>query len=220
MTPLANTRIKICGITRPEDARLAVDGGADAIGLVFYGPSPRCVSVAQAAEIAAAVAPLVTVVGLFVNESREEILRILQQVPIGMLQFHGDETGDFCRQFDRPWMKALRVKPDTDLPAACADYHGASAILLDAWQDGVPGGTGKTFDWQLVRDTLPLPMVLAGGLTAENVGQAIAQLSPAAVDVSGGVEAAPGRKDATRIEQFIAAVHAADTQANGADNDQ
>ena len=217
---MANTRIKICGITRPEDARLAADSGADAIGLVFYEPSPRCVSVAQAAEIAAAVPPLVSVVGLFVDESSAAVERILEQVPLGMLQFHGDESGDFCRQFKRPWMKALRVRPDMDLVAACTDYRGASAVLLDAWQDGVPGGTGKTFDWRLVRESLPLPMVLAGGLNAGNVAQAMAQLRPAAVDISGGVEQSPGCKDAGKISQFIAAVRAADTQLNGAHDDQ
>lgn len=217
---MANTRIKICGITRPEDARLAADSGADAVGLVFYGPSPRFVSVSQAAEIAAAVTPLVTVVGLFVNESASGVERILQQVPLGMLQFHGDESGEFCRQFNRPWMKAVRVRPDMDLVAACTDFPGASAVLLDAWQEGVPGGTGKTFDWGLVRDQLPLPTVLAGGLTAGNVGQAIARLRPAAVDVSGGVEQSPGCKDAGKINEFIAAVRAADTQLNGAQDDQ
>jgi phosphoribosylanthranilate isomerase len=217
---LANTRVKICGITRPEDARLAADSGADAIGLVFYGASPRNVSVAQALEVVAAVTPLVTVVGLFVNESAALIERILQQVPLGMLQFHGDESGEFCRQFNRPWMKALRVRPDMDLVAACTDYDGASAVLLDAWQEGVPGGTGKTFDWSLVHETLPLPLVLAGGLNAGNVARAMAQLRPAAVDVSGGVESSPGRKDAGKISQFIAAVRAADTQLSGAQDDQ
>ena len=217
---MTKTRIKICGITSAEDARQAADSGADAIGLVFYGPSPRNVTVQQAAEVAAAVAPLVTVVGLFVDESAARIERILHKVPLGMLQFHGDESGDFCRQFNRPWMKALRVRPEMDLVVACTDYHGASAILLDAWQDGVPGGTGKTFDWRLVRHALPLPVVLAGGLNPGNVAQAIAQLRPAAVDVSGGVEQAPGRKDAEKIRQFVAAVRAADTQLNGAKDDQ
>lgn len=211
-SPLAYTRIKICGITRPEDARLVVASGADAIGLVFYSPSPRNVSLEQAALIAAEVPPFVTLVGLFVNESATVIERVLHSVPLDVLQFHGDETAKFCQQFGRPWLKALRMRDDTDLPSACRDYAGARGILLDSWQEGVPGGTGKTFDWQLAGAALPLPMVLAGGLDAGNVTAAIAQLQPAAVDVSSGVEQRPGIKDADKIKQFVAAVRAADRQ--------
>lgn len=216
---MTQTRIKICGITRTEDARLAVASGADAIGLVFYAKSPRAVTADQAARIVAQIPPFVTVVALFVNELAGEITRILNTVRPDLLQFHGDESADFCQQFERPWIKALRVRPDIDVGAACQQYRQARGVLLDSWQEGVPGGTGKTFDWQLARGTLPLPIVLAGGLRADNVGDAITGLRPAAVDVSGGVEQSPGIKDAVKIEQFIAAVRAADQQLDGLDND-
>jgi phosphoribosylanthranilate isomerase len=212
---VTQTRIKICGITSVEDAQLAVASGADAIGLVFYAPSPRAVSVEQAAIIADSVPPFVTVVALFVDELVEEINRILASVAINLIQFHGEETPEFCRQFSRPWVKALRVKPGMDIAAACNGYAGASGVLLDSWQEGVPGGTGKTFDWHLAPGGLPLPMVLAGGLNDENVGAAIAQLRPDAVDVSGGVEQSPGVKDAGKISNFIAAVRAADDELDG-----
>ena len=208
---MSRTRIKICGITTPEDARIAVEHGADAIGLVFYPKSPRAVTIEQAQDIAAAVPPFVTVVALFVDESASAIRAVLEQVSIGLLQFHGDEDAEFCRQFDRPWIKALRVRPETDITGSCREFGGASGLLLDAWQDGVPGGTRKTFDWALADGDYPMPVVLAGGLHADNVGEAIASLKPFAVDVSGGVEAEPGRKDQQRIKEFIAAVKAADS---------
>ena len=213
------TRIKICGITSAEDARVAVDCGADAIGLVFYPPSPRAVTASQAAEIVAAVPPFVTVVALFVDEPAESIRRILDSVPVGLLQFHGEEPATFCEQFQRPWMKALRVQADMDLVAHCRQYREARAVLLDSWQEGVPGGTGRTFDWDLARGELPLPVVLAGGLDAGNVGEAITRLRPAAVDVSGGVEESPGHKDGRKIKRFVAAVRAADALVNGAGDD-
>lgn len=213
------TRIKICGITSAEDARVAVDCGADAIGLVFYPPSPRAVTAVQAADIVAAVPPFVTVVALFVDEPAERIRRILESVPVDLLQFHGEEPAAFCKQFQRPWMKALRVRADMDLVAHCRQYHTARAVLLDSWQEGVPGGTGRTFDWDLARGELPLPVVLAGGLDAGNVGEAVTRLRPAAVDVSGGVEQSPGRKDGRKIKRFVAAVRAADALMNGAGDD-
>ena len=191
---------------------MAVKCGADAIGLVFYRKSSRAVSVEQAAAIAKVMPPFVSIVALFVNESAREIQRVLHCVPVGIIQFHGDETADFCEQFNRPYLKALRVRPQLDLAAQCEDYAAASGILLDAWQDGVPGGTGKSFDWQLARRKLSLPVILAGGLTSENVGEAIALLHPWAVDVSGGVEHAPGVKDDTKLAEFIAAVTAADNK--------
>jgi phosphoribosylanthranilate isomerase len=212
---VAHTRIKICGITRPEDARAAVAAGADAIGLVFYPPSPRAVTVAQGAEIIAAVPAFVTVVALFVDEPAEQILRILNELPIDLVQFHGEETPEFCRQFARPWIKALRVREDTDIPAACERYKEGRGILLDAWQEGVPGGTGKCFDWRLASHVLPRPVVLAGGLNEDNVAEAVAAVRPAAVDVSGGVESSPGIKDAGKISRFIAAVRAADQNVDG-----
>lgn len=207
---LTHTRVKICGITRPEDAQAAVACGADALGIVFYSKSPRSVTISQAQEIASVVPPFVTLVALFVDEPAQQIYRILESLPVGLLQFHGDEAAQYCRQFHRPWVKALRVRPQLDLAASCEHYREASGILLDAFEDGVPGGTGKTFDWNLAERPLPLPLVLAGGLNPENVASAIARLRPSAVDVSGGVEAAPGIKDAEKIRRFITAVRAAD----------
>ena len=209
---MARTRVKICGITTPDDALAAADAGADAIGLVFYPNSPRCVSTAAACDIVAAVPPFVTVVALFVDEPRDSIERTLSNVRIDLLQFHGDETPDECDGYHRPWLKAFRMRPELDLPAACRQYRGARAALLDTWQDGVPGGTGKTFDWALARRELALPVVLAGGLNAGNVGRAVRTVRPAAVDVSGGVESAPGVKDHDKIRRFISAVGDADRQ--------
>jgi phosphoribosylanthranilate isomerase len=217
---MASTRIKICGITTPDDARAAIGCGADAIGLVFYPKSPRAVSLERAAEIAAVVPPFVSLVALVVNEPAGQIERILSKVPIDLLQFHGDEAPEFCQQFGRPWIKALRIKPGVDIRAACNLYSSARGLLLDSWQEGVPGGTGKAFDWQLAAQELPLPFVLAGGLHADNVGTAIAELRPAAVDVSGGVESAPGKKDTGKIRQFIAAVRTADEQVGGLSDDK
>jgi phosphoribosylanthranilate isomerase len=216
---MASTRIKICGITTKEDAQEAISCGADAIGLVFYANSPRAVTIDQAAQIAAIVPPFVNVVGLFVDEPAANIKRILHNVAIDLIQFHGDESPLFCQQFGRPWIKALRVRPGLDLSGACRQYDGARGILLDNWADGMPGGTGKVFDWQLALGELSLPVVLAGGLHEGNVGNAIATLHPAAVDVSGGVERSPGIKDGYKIRQFIAAVRAADQRLGGSKND-
>lgn len=207
---MAHTRIKICGITKPEDALSAISSGADAIGLVFYAASSRAVTVEQAASIVAVVPPFVSVVALFVNETATRINQVLGSLSIDILQFHGDESAEFCQQFNRPYIKALRVQAGLDIVNACRDHTVAKGILLDAWQEGVPGGTGKTFDWRLAALQLPLPVVLAGGLNAGNVGEAIAALRPAAVDVSGGVELRPGVKDWTKIKQFISAVKIAD----------
>ena len=215
-----HTRIKICGITRPEDAQAAVASGADAIGLVFYAKSPRAVTVEQAQRIVAVVPPFVSVVALFVDELADEITRILGSVQIDLIQFHGDEEPEFCRQFGRPWVKALRVRPETNLEEACHTYQNARGVLLDSWQEGVPGGTGRVFDWQLASRELPLPVVLAGGLQADNVGSAIVRVQPAAVDVSGGVEQSPGIKDAGKIRRFVAAVRAADQLLDGLSDDK
>jgi len=209
---LSRTRIKICGITRPEDARVAVDRGADALGLVFYPESPRAVSLEQAADVAAEVPPFVSLVALFVDATATRVREVLDALPVGLVQFHGEETPSYCRQFGRPWIKALRVRPDSDVAAGCRPYHGARGILLDAWQEGVPGGTGKAFDWRIVRGQLPHPIVLAGGLNADNVGAAVSAVRPFAVDVSGGVEQSPGVKDANKIGEFIAAVQTADRE--------
>ncbi|EXF47169.1 N-(5'-phosphoribosyl)anthranilate isomerase [Pseudomonas sp. BAY1663] len=196
-------RSKICGITRVEDALVAAEAGADAIGLVFYARSPRAVSVQQARAIIAALPPFVTTVGLFVNASRCELNELLEAVPLDMLQFHGDESPADCEGYHRPWFKALRVGNGEDIAAQVARYPNASAILLDTFVAGVPGGTGERFDWSLIPPALSKPLILAGGLTADNVQQAIAQVRPYAVDVSGGVEASKGIKDADKVATFI-----------------
>ncbi|HBX55202.1 phosphoribosylanthranilate isomerase [Pseudomonas sp. UBA2684] len=201
-------RSKICGITRIEDALVAADAGADAIGLVFYGKSPRAVSLQQAQAIIAALPPFVTTVGLFVDASSSELSAILDAVPLDLLQFHGDETPDDCERFQRPYIKALRVQPGVDLAAQIALYSAAAGVLLDTFVAGVPGGTGEAFDWSLVPRGLNMPIILAGGLTPDNVRCAIEQVQPYAVDVSGGVEASKGIKDAEKIRAFTRAVRA------------
>ncbi len=197
-------RIKICGITRPEDARLALRAGAHALGLVFYPPSSRAVRVEEARAVAEAVGPFTTLVGLFVNATPEDIESVLAQVPLQLLQFHGDEPAEHCERYGLPYIKALRMRPELDVAAVMADHPKASGFLLDAYRKGVPGGTGETFDWQRVPRASRRPIILAGGLTPENVAHAVAQTRPYAVDVSGGVEAEPGIKDAHKLNQFIA----------------
>jgi phosphoribosylanthranilate isomerase len=206
---MSAVRSKICGITRIEDALAAIDAGADAIGFVFYAKSPRAVSVVQAREIIAALPPFVTTVGLFVNCSRCELTEILEVVPLDLLQFHGDETAADCDGYHRPYIKALRVKAGDDIAASCRAYPKASGILLDTYVPGVPGGTGEAFDWSLIPKSLSKPIILAGGLTPANVAQAIAQVRPYAVDVSGGVEAGKGIKDHEKIRAFMDAVQGA-----------
>ena len=200
------TRVKICGITRVEDALEAIKQGADAIGLVFYAKSPRNVSAAKAAEIVSSLPAFVTVVGLFVDAEPAFIQEVLSVVHLDLLQFHGDETPSECRQYSLPYMKAIRVKSGTNLVQYAADYADAKALLLDAFAEGVPGGTGLVFDWSLIPQNLSLPIVLAGGLNAENVGLAIEQVRPYAVDVSGGVEANKGIKDVAKIAAFMRGV--------------
>lgn len=202
-------RSKICGITRLEDALAAVDAGADAIGLVFYAKSPRAVTVQQAQAIVAALPPFVTTVGLFVDCQRSELNAILDAVPLDLLQFHGDETPAACEGFRRPYIKALRVKPGDDVAARIGLYGSAAGVLLDTFVPGVPGGTGEAFDWSLVPQGLTVPIILAGGLTPENVRAAIERVRPYAVDVSGGVEASKGLKDSDKIHAFVRAVRSA-----------
>lgn len=202
------TRIKICGFTREEDLAAAIDAGADAIGLVFYPSSPRFVDLARAAELARLVPPFVTIVGLFVNADAATIRATLAAVPIHLLQFHGDEDEDFCRQFDRPYIKAARVKPGIDLVQYADRFRSAQAILLDAFVEGYGGG-GKVFDWKLVPPAFGKPLVLSGGLDAGNVADAIVRVRPAAVDVSSGVESAKGIKDVAKIRDFVDAVRSA-----------
>ena len=200
------TRIKICGITRAEDARIAVELGADAIGLVFYAPSPRYVGLAQARAIIAAVPPFVTVVGLFVDPARDQVESVLRACALSLLQFHGDEAPDFCGSFGLPYIKAARVRADADLVQCLSPYHAAQGWLLDAYHEQLYGGTGESFDWKLIPRGLARPVILSGGLTPDNVGAAVRQVRPWAVDVSSGVEAAKGIKSAAKIAAFIAGV--------------
>jgi phosphoribosylanthranilate isomerase len=197
------TRVKICGFTRPEDARVAVRLGADALGLVFYPPSPRHVDIAQAQAIVKALPPFVTVVGLFVDESPERVAEVLGQVRIDLLQFHGDENPDYCAAFQRPYIKAVRMKPGTDLLQVASDYHTASGLLLDADNAAAKGGTGTAFDWAMIPANCPLPIILAGGLNPDNAGLALRQVRPFGLDVSSGVEAAKGIKDNNKMAAFL-----------------
>ena len=204
------TRVKVCGITRREDALAAVEAGVDAIGLVFYPPSPRCVSVEQAAAIVRELPPFVTSVGLFVNADAETIAEVVGEVQIDLIQFHGNECPDYCATHARPWIRALRMKDDIDLAAEAARFADARGLLLDAYRPGVPGGTGETFDWSRIPAALAGRIVLAGGLDPDNVEQAVRQVRPFAVDVSGGIEAAPGIKDSDKMRRFVQAVRRGD----------
>lgn len=204
------TLVKICGITRLEDALAATRAGAHAIGLVFYSESPRHVTPAKAGEIIRAIPPFVTTVGLFVNADAAEVRSVLAQAPVELLQFHGEETPEFCRQLGRPFVKAVRMGPGVDLLQYARDYRDAKALLLDAFVEGLQGGSGVVFDWNLIPHRLALPLILSGGLTAENVTEAVRRVRPLAVDVSGGVESAKGIKDASKIAAFMKGVRDAD----------
>lgn len=212
MTRTSRTRIKICGITREQDLHAAASCGADAIGLVFYEKSPRHVSVQQAAQLAHAVPPFLTVVGLFVNPAVDYVREVLAKVPLDVLQFHGEEAPEFCAQFGRPYLKAIRVKAGVDLLQCASRYASAQGLLLDAFVEGMQGGTGESFDWALIPQSLALPVILSGGLNAGNVAAAIRQVRPYAVDVSSGVEAAKGIKDAAKVAAFINEVKSIDLQ--------
>jgi phosphoribosylanthranilate isomerase len=208
--------VKICGVRTREDALAACSAGADAIGLVFYAHSPRAVTIAEAAAICRVLPPFVTPVGLFVDADASAVRDVLSSVPLGMLQFHGDEPAAWCEQFHRPWLRAVRMRDSVELHQVRQQFAGAAALLLDAYQPGVPGGTGAAFDWSRVPAELAPHIVLAGGLNADNVGAAIATVRPYAVDVSGGVESRRGVKDAALIHAFLAAVRKAD-QARSAE---
>ena len=203
-------RIKICGITTVGHALAAAEGGVDAIGLVFYDPSPRSVKISVASEIARSIPAFVNVVGLFVNPTKAFIDEVLTQVPLDTLQFHGDETPEFCEQFGRRWIKAVRVTSEADIVNAFSVYRNASGLLVDAYDPQRYGGTGKGFDWSLIPDKRPLPLILAGGLDSDNVARAIEQVRPWAVDVSGGVEREKGIKDVDRMNDFLREVHRVD----------
>ncbi len=197
-------RVKICGITREQDLHAACDAGADALGFVFFETSPRNVTTMAAAALVRQLPPFVQSVGLFVNAAPAFIEAVLRAVPLDLLQFHGDETAADCARHGRPYIKAVRVNRDTDLLKCAADFANARGLLLDAYVPGVPGGTGERFDWSLIPDGLPMPIVLSGGLAPDNVSEAVEQVKPWAVDVSSGVEMAKGIKDAHKIAQFIA----------------
>ena len=204
------TRVKICGVTRAEDALAACRAGADAIGLVFYPPSPRNVPVAAARTIVEQLPAFVTIVGLFVDAPADGVAHARAEVPLDVLQFHGDESPEFCDQFDASYIKAVRMRPGVDLLEYARRYRRARGLLLDSFVTGAQGGTGRRFDWALVPAHVPLPIVLSGGLDPENVEQAIRSVRPWAVDVSSGVEAAKGIKDPARILAFINGVRNAD----------
>lgn len=205
------TRVKICGITRVEDGVTVAYAGADAIGLVF-ATSPRRLGPDRAAEIARALPAFVSTVALFVNPTPAEVETVLRVVQPDLLQFHGEETPEFCRSFGRPFLKAARVRPGVDLLQYAADFAGASGLLLDAYSPDAHGGTGHRFDWSLIPPDLPLPLILAGGLEPGNVGEAVRSVRPWAVDVSSGVEAAKGIKDAAKVVAFIEEVKDVDLQ--------
>lgn len=206
------TRIKLCGMTRISDVRQADLLGADAIGLVFYPPSPRAVTTTQAAELSRAASAFCTRVALFVDPSVEEVESVLDQVPIDVLQFHGQETPEFCARFNRPWIKAIRVREAASLEADLAYHEGAASILLDAYKAGVPGGTGEFFNWNLIPERWRSRILLAGGLSPANVYDAVRQVRPLGVDVSGGIEAARGVKSAEKMTEFVRQVKLADAE--------
>ncbi|ANF57797.1 phosphoribosylanthranilate isomerase [Halotalea alkalilenta] len=202
------TRIKFCGLTREDDVDAAVEAGADALGFVLWPGSKRAVTLERLEALSARVPPFVARVGLFVDQDAEVIAAAAPC--LDLLQFHGDEPPQACAGFGTPWLKALRMREGLDLDAAAQRYAGARGLLLDAWRPGVPGGTGETFDWARIPAWLASRIVLAGGLDAGNVAEAITRVRPYAVDVSGGIEAAPGRKDHERMAAFAAAVRMAD----------
>lgn len=197
------TRIKICGLTQVEAALHAAYAGADAIGLVFYPPSPRHVGIAQASEIAQALPAFVSSVALFVDADVATVQTVIEQVRPNLLQFHGDESPAYCRQFNLPYIKAVRVRSGLDLVQYATRYDDAQGILLDAFVQGEAGGTGRSFDWALIPPDMPLPLILSGGLDTQNVAAAVEQIRPWAVDVSSGVESSKGIKDAAKVVQFI-----------------
>lgn len=200
-------KIKVCGLTSVDEAVAIAKLGADAIGLVFYPPSSRFVTLALASEIVAALPPFVQSVALFVNPSVQEVEAVLEAMPIDLLQFHGNESAEFCQQFRRPYIKAFAMREDFDVQAAMVEHVQAKGFLLDAYHPQKPGGTGECFDWQRFPQQADKPLILAGGLTAENVAKAIRQCQPYAVDVSGGVEVTPSKKSLDKVAQFIQQTH-------------
>lgn len=204
------TRVKICGITRVEDALAAAQAGADAIGLVFYAPSPRCVEVQKAQEICKEITPFINVIALFVNSKEEVIRDVIDNVPVNLLQFHGAESAEQCERFNRPYIKAIGMHADVDPVEVMRAHPRSRGFVLDAYQPDTHGGGGVVFDWAHVPDTSEQPLILAGGLTPENVARAIEQTRPYAVDVSSGVELEKGIKSAEKIHEFIRGVQRGD----------
>jgi len=207
---MGNTRIKICGVTRPEDARAAARAGADAIGLVFHPPSARALEPAAACTVVAALPPFVTAVALFLDPEPEHVHEVVTRVPVGMLQFHGSEPADFCMAFGRPYIKAVAMGDGLDPAVVARDHPAALALLVDSHGSGEGGGTGMTFGWDRLPARRDYNLILAGGLSSDNVTEAVVRVRPEAVDVSSGVEARPGIKEPARIERFIEEVRRGD----------
>lgn len=205
------TRVKICGLTRASDLDAAVAAGADAVGFVFHSASPRAVTPEQASGLCALLPPFVTAVGLFVDASSERIRATLDQAPLDLLQFHGDEDPDFCASFGRRWIKAVRMRPGVDLLAEQDRYGGGAGLLLDTFDPRRPGGTGHRFDWDRIPAIMAGRIILAGGLDPDNVGEAIRRVRPFGVDVSGGVESSKGIKDYDKIRDFLQRVNDVDS---------
>ena len=197
------TRIKICGITNLQDAKVAIDEGVDAIGLVFCENSPRYINISRAKEIVENTTPFVNCVGLFVDAEKEYINNVLKEVALDTLQFHGQESEQACALYNKPYIKAIRMNENINLLEEAEKYFSAHALLLDTYIEGLLGGTGIVFDWDLIPKDIAKPIILAGGLNASNVKDAIKKISPYAVDVSGGVEAEKGKKDPSKIKEFI-----------------
>ncbi len=197
------TRVKICGFTQVQDAVAAANLGVDAIGLVFYPPSPRNVSIDRAIDIVNALPAFVTVVALFVDESEAQIREVLSKVHIDCIQFHGDEPAEACEIYNKPYMKAIRMKPGLDVKELANQYQYASALLLDAYHPGIKGGSGSQFDWNLIPQQCSLPIILAGGLQIDNAKQAVESVRPYALDVSSGVEISKGIKDVAKMAAFV-----------------
>ena len=197
------TRIKICGITNLQDAKVAIDEGVDAIGLVFCENSPRYINISRAKEIVENTTPFVNCVGLFVDAEKEYINNVLKEVALDTLQFHGQESEQACALYNKPYIKAIRMNENINLSEEAEKYFSAHALLLDTYIEGLLGGTGIVFDWDLIPKDIAKPIILAGGLNASNVKDAIKKISPYAVDVSGGVETEKGKKDPSKIKEFI-----------------
>ena len=204
------TRVKICGITSVEDACEAASAGADALGLVFFAKSPRFVSLESARQIVQAVGPFIQTVGLFVNADKKQVEETIRETGIDLLQFHGDEGKDFCNSFSRPYIKAIRMQADIDPDFVASQFGSARGLLFDAYSENRYGGTGETFNWQRLPQQCDYPLILAGGLNPDNVGEAVATVRPYAVDVSGGVESSPGNKSSALVKRFIENAKAGD----------